>query len=308
MNLRFVETFLWVARLGSFSAAAERLGATQASVSHRIATLEQELGVALFDRDSRSVVLTPAGLRAIPKAEEILRAAAEFQLAIAEPGQIQGSVSLGTNDVIAHSLLSRIMARVRQRYPGITIDLQIETSSANTRALFDRRIDIALGMGTIDDDRIINAQYGAFVPVWVASSDFLLPDGKLGLADLANRPLLTFSRDSVPYRALMKQFADAGLNALSVSNINALITMIDLAVAGFGATALPRAVLGKHLGAGLLRALDVDPAFPVFTHYLSYLDVNENPLVKAVADIAFEIAAEADDSDLFSAYQKGPHL
>ncbi|MGK6311454.1 LysR family transcriptional regulator [Neorhizobium sp. DT-125] len=308
MNLRFIETFLWVARLGSFSAAAERLGATQASVSHRIATLEQELGVALFDRDSRSVVLTPAGQQAIPRAEEILRAVAEFQLAIAEPGQIQGSVSFGTNDVIAHSLLSRIMARVRQRYPGITIDLQIETSSANTRALIDRRIDIALGMGATDDDRIVNREYGAFVPVWVASQGFSLPDGKLGLADLANRPLLTFSRDSVPYRGLVRQFSDAGLNALSVSNVNALITMIDLAVEGFGATALPRAVLNKHLNAGLLRILDVDPAFPLFTHYLSYLEVNENPLVKAVADIAFEVASEADEPGIFSALRKGPLL
>ncbi|WP_117191555.1 LysR family transcriptional regulator [Rhizobium terrae] len=299
MNLRFIETFLWVARLGSFSAAADRLGATQASVSHRIATLEEELGVALFDRDSRSVVLTSIGQQAIPRAEEILRAVASFRVAITEPGQIQGSVSLGTNDVVAHSLLSRIIARVRQRYPGIVIDLQIETSSANARALLDRRIDMALGMGAIEDARIINREYGVFESVWAASPDFSLPEGRLSLADLAGRPLLTFSRDSEPCRALMKQFSDAGLRASSISNVNALITMIDLAVEGFGATALPHAVLRKHLESGLLRILDVDPPFPIFRHYLSYLDLSENPLVKAVAGIALQVAAEVDEEDLF---------
>ncbi len=53
MNLRFIETFLWVARLGSFSAAAEKLNTTQASISNRIATLEAELGVKLFVREMR---------------------------------------------------------------------------------------------------------------------------------------------------------------------------------------------------------------------------------------------------------------
>ena len=50
MNLRFVETFVWVARLGSFRAAADRLNATQAAVSNRIASLEAEMGCELFER------------------------------------------------------------------------------------------------------------------------------------------------------------------------------------------------------------------------------------------------------------------
>ena len=71
MNLRFVETFLWVARLGSFSAAAERLHTTQAAISNRIATLERDLGIRLFERDVRCVRLTSLGQLAVPKAEEL---------------------------------------------------------------------------------------------------------------------------------------------------------------------------------------------------------------------------------------------
>ncbi len=122
MNLRFIETFLWVARLGSFSAAAERLGATQASVSHRIATLEDELGVTLFDRDPRAVTPTPIGRQAVPRAEEIMRAVDAFRLAIAEPGRLEGTISIGTNDVIAHTLLPRIIGRVRERFPGSGVE------------------------------------------------------------------------------------------------------------------------------------------------------------------------------------------
>ena len=66
MNLRFLETFLWVARLNSFSATADRLHTTQAAVSNRIAALERELGIRLFDRDLRSVRLTPEGRARCP--------------------------------------------------------------------------------------------------------------------------------------------------------------------------------------------------------------------------------------------------
>ena len=73
LNLKFLETFVWVARLRNFSLAAEKLCTTQAAVSNRIATLERELGVRLFERDLRTVSLTPHGQRALPQAEAIMR-------------------------------------------------------------------------------------------------------------------------------------------------------------------------------------------------------------------------------------------
>ena len=85
MNLRFVETFLWVARLGSFNAAAERLNTTQAAVSNRIATLERDLGVRLFERDVRSVRLSAIGQRAVSKAEELVRVANAFRETVGDP-------------------------------------------------------------------------------------------------------------------------------------------------------------------------------------------------------------------------------
>jgi len=57
MNLRFIEAFVWVARLHSFTAVAEKLFTTQAAISARIATLEEDFGVKLFNARSRSRIL-----------------------------------------------------------------------------------------------------------------------------------------------------------------------------------------------------------------------------------------------------------
>jgi DNA-binding transcriptional LysR family regulator len=300
MNLRFIETFLWVARLGSFSAAAERLGATQASVSHRIATLEDELGVTLFDRDPRAVTPTPIGRQAVPRAEEIMRAVDAFRLAIAEPGRLEGTISIGTNDVIAHTLLPRIIGRVRERFPGLTLDLQIETSATIARGLLERRIDVAIAMGPIEASRVVNLDFGCFHSVWVASPALGLSGrGRLGLADLLPCSPMTFSRESPPHLALVRQLAEAGLPASSISNVNSLVTMMALTVEGFGVSALPRLVVGQQLATGALEVLDVAPAFPALVHHLCYLEQNDSPIVRAVASIAFETASEAIRPGIF---------
>ena len=72
MNLRFLETFVWVARLKSFRLTAQKLFTTQAAVSSRIAALEADLGVKLLLRDSRGVSLTPEGSKVLEHAERML--------------------------------------------------------------------------------------------------------------------------------------------------------------------------------------------------------------------------------------------
>ena len=69
MNMRFLLTFVWVARLGSFRLTAEKLSTTQAAISSRISVLETELGVQLFQRDSRGVNLTREGHKVLGYAE-----------------------------------------------------------------------------------------------------------------------------------------------------------------------------------------------------------------------------------------------
>ncbi|HEM8498452.1 TPA: LysR family transcriptional regulator, partial [Burkholderia multivorans] len=65
MNTRFLETFVWLATLKSFRLTADKLHATQGAVSSRIASLEQDLGVRLFDRGSKEVTLTRDGSKAL---------------------------------------------------------------------------------------------------------------------------------------------------------------------------------------------------------------------------------------------------
>lgn len=290
MNLRFVETFLWVARLGSFSAAAERLHTTQAAISNRIATLERDLGVRLFERDVRCVRLTGLGQQAVAKAEELIRVANEFREAVSDPGSLRGSIRIGTIDSIVHAWLPQFIERIRTRYPSIAIDLNTDTSLNIAREVAERRIDLGLIMGPVVGPEIINLDLCTFACVWLASPNLRLPEGPLALAEIADRPILAYSKDSVPHHRVLRQLADEGIEDPTIYNSNSLATIIRLAQDGIGVTPLPKVIVRDQLAAGTLVALDVTPAFPPLSFHAVYFDHPDNLIAAVVAKMAQEVA------------------
>jgi DNA-binding transcriptional LysR family regulator len=290
MNLRFVETFLWVARLGSFSAAAERLHTTQAAISNRIATLERDLGVRLFERDVRCVRLTNLGQQAVPKAEELVRTANEFREAVSDPSSLRGSIKIGTIDSIAHAWLPQFIERIWARYPGIAMDLNTDTSLSMAREVAERRLDLALIMGPVIAPDLINLDLCTFACTWLASPKLGLPAKPLTLAELADHPILAYSKDSVPQHRLLRQLADAGIEDPTTYNSNSLATIIRLAQDGIGVTPLPTVIVREQLAAGTLMALDVTPAFPPLSFHAIYYDHPDNLISAVVAQMAQEVA------------------
>lgn len=290
MNLRFVETFLWVARLGSFSAAAERLNTTQAAVSNRIATLERDLGVRLFDRDVRSIRLSAVGQQAVSKAEELVRIANAFRETVGDPTSLRGLIRIGTIDSIVHAWLPQLIERIRERYPSVAIDLNTDTSLNLGREVADRKIDLALIMGPVLAPDLINLDLCTFACTWLASPKLQLPSGCLSVAEIAHHPVLAYSKDSLPHHRVLRLLADAGIEDPTIYNSNSLSTIIRLAKDGIGVTPLPTVIVRDQLEAGSLVQLNVKPAFPPLVFHAIYFDHPDNLISAVVARMAQDVA------------------
>lgn len=291
MNLKFVETFLWVGRLGSFRAAAERLNATQAAISNRIATLEQELGQELFERLPGGIRLTPLGQRAVGPAEELMRAAMEFRLAVGQPEKLQATVRVGTIDSIVHAWLPLFFERVRKKYPGLILDLNVDTSRAVGREIVERRIDLALMMGPVLEPGLRNMDLGAMKCAWVAAPSFDLGGRVVQLAELIDLPILTFSRNSDPHIWLQRQFQELGLPQPAISNSNSLSAVFRLALEGVGVALVARPVVETALARGDLQLIDVTPGFPDLPIHAVFADHAGNSIVAALSEEAWAAAA-----------------
>lgn len=295
MNLRFVETFLWTARLGSFSAAAERLNATQASISNRISTLEEELGVQLFERVFGGVKLTEIGHNAIPKAQDLMKAASIFRQAISDPLKLEGTIRIGTNDIVVHSFLPRLIERIQQHYPGISIDLDVDISSVIAEKVINRKIDFAIIINPINLKGFTNIDLGRHSCVWIANPKLGLGGKALKLADITDHRILTFAKETIPYQWLLHYFEKDGFTHPSISNFNSLASLLKLTIEGLGVTALPRNVLEEYLENGKLEILNITPAFPPFTCYAVYPDYSDSPLVSIIAELATDVASSYAD-------------
>jgi DNA-binding transcriptional LysR family regulator len=293
MNLRFIETFLWVARLGSFRAAAERLNTTQAAVSNRIASLEADLGQELFERMPGGVRLSAVGQRAIVPAEDLMRSAMEFRVAVGRSEQLRATVRIGTIDSIVHSWLPQFIERVREQYPGLTLDLDVDTSRGIAREIMERRIDLALLMGPVLEPGLRSVDLGQMDCAWVAAPKFGLGDRKIGLEDLVDLPILTFSRNSDPHIWLVRQFEELRLRQPAISNSNSLSAVLRLALEGVGIALVAKPVVAQALANGALQLLDVTPPFPPLTMHAVFADHGDNVIPAALSEVAALAAFEA---------------
>lgn len=145
LNLDHVKAFTEVARLGTFSAAAEQLNLTQPAISQQIAQLEKRLGVSLIERLGRRAMPTAAGLELIDHAAQIdgAVAAALERLSRHRSGEI-GRVRLGTGATAAIYRLPPMLRRLRQRLPSLEITIATGNTSDVVKAVQDNALDVAL--------------------------------------------------------------------------------------------------------------------------------------------------------------------
>lgn len=142
MNSDLLRTFIEVAKTRHFGHAAENLFLTQSAVSSRIRLLEDSLGREVFTRQRNNILLTPAGERLLPHAENLL---ASWQLAVQEVGvskQQTMQLSLGGTSNLWDVFLQSVLPKLSMKFPNLYIRTEINQSQHLIRSLLGGRVDI----------------------------------------------------------------------------------------------------------------------------------------------------------------------
>src|ERR1700712_5654750 len=147
MEVRQLQYFLTVADELHFGKAAQRLHIVQSAVSQQIRRLEHELGVALFDRSTRTVRLTEAGHRLIPHAQRVLAEVAQARLSIDDlRTEHVATVRLGTSTGLGNHL-DVVLDRFARLAPDANLELSTDTAEARIRQVRSGALDAALLRG-----------------------------------------------------------------------------------------------------------------------------------------------------------------
>jgi LysR family transcriptional regulator, hydrogen peroxide-inducible genes activator len=155
MEMQQLRYVVAVARTGNFSRAAEQCHVSQPSLSQQILKLEDELGERLFDRMKREVKLTPQGEAFLRRAIHILHEVDAAKREAAEAKDLlRGTITIGVLPTIAPYLLPKIMAEFTEKYPGVQIVVQEDTTARLLKHTLAYEIDFALVSQPISDERL----------------------------------------------------------------------------------------------------------------------------------------------------------
>ena len=202
MNTRFLESFYWVVKLGSFHAAASKMHVTQAAISGRIARLEKELGQPLFERQGRQLRVNSAGTVLLHYAEQMLRLEHDLRSELKGPMALKGRVRLGVMETIIYTWFSTFLHGLQEQHPEVEIDLTVESSRRLNNLLKRGLLDMTLQTDPVMEKGLRNTPLGQFTMAWVVSgAQQRVP---LSLNELLQDwTVVTFPRYSQPHRLLL---------------------------------------------------------------------------------------------------------
>lgn len=301
MNIKQLETFYWIERLGSFSAAAERVFATQSTVSMRIQELEQSLGVKLFDRSRRTARLTPKGKELVPFVEQLIELTAEMQQRITPPESLSGLVRVGVVEVIASTWLPRLLRELQERYPLVTLELEVALSFELTEKLRNGALDVIFSLGRPPGNNYVTESLGSLQLEWIASSSLGIPDGFVSPEIMQRWPFITLNRHSYHYASIQAWMTQNKVRCRRIIVCNSMTVAATLVTAGLGVTLLPLACYRREIEEGTMRVIRTPQSMRPVEVYAMYPMDEYQPLVRLVTELAagvsdFEHCASAGEA------------
>src|SRR5207253_7124386 len=258
MDLQSVKIFLTVAEERSFSRAAAKVHRTQPAVSQAVKRLEGELGEQLFDRSSKTGTLTDAGKVLQNYGERLVRLAEEAESAMRELRDLRrGRVLIGANEAAVHTLLP-LIARFRQGYPDIAIDV---------RRVPARQIAVEVLQGSLDFGALTfhPAEQGLLeVPVGSDELVLLVPPShalakrkQVAMEDIAEEPVVAHNDPSPARERVLRLFEERHVPlrmVISLPSLDGIKRAVELKL---GVALLPRRCAITEIASGRLVAVPV---------------------------------------------------
>ncbi|MDT8317496.1 MAG: selenium metabolism-associated LysR family transcriptional regulator [bacterium] len=260
MELRYLDIFCRVYEKKSFSRAAESLYLTQPTISAHIKSLEEELGIKVFDRLGRQVLPTKAGELLYSYARKIEGLGKEAKEAIALfTGSLKGRLHIGGSTIPGEYLLPEVIGNFRRENPDVYSNLHIGDTKDVTAMLIDGRIELGVVGAIIDDSRIENMKYSDDELILIAAPSY--DKDHLTNDMISSIPFIARERGSGSWLAIEKAFSVNGMDAgrLSIVAEMGSTEAVKTAVrSGLGLSIVSTLAVKDELARGSLKMIDID--------------------------------------------------
>jgi DNA-binding transcriptional LysR family regulator len=293
ISLDQIEALVWIARLGSFRAAAQKLNVSQPAISGRVRELERQLGGELFHREEYRPRLTELGQQIVRHAEQILALARSVEEHADPAKTMRGPIRMGFADSFALTHLPALLSRVEKTYPAAEFEIVVDFSANLDRRLQAGEIDLAVLTEPEINPEIAVEPLEDLELAWVAGRGVALPSKPLTPTELKAWPIITNPRPSKLYATIHDWFASVGEMPQRLYTCNSLSVMGNLAARGCGLSLLPVQLFRAEIRRGALKVVPVKPALPRHHLALAWRIDPGRPNFKPIRDAAHALVAAA---------------
>jgi len=290
VTLQQLETFFWTVNLGSFAAAAERLYATQSTVSMRVRELEKSLGVELFDRTRRTAQLTPKGRELMDYAGRILDLSTELEHRIAASEAVSGSVRFGVAEVVTTTWLPHLIKLIATRYPNVRLEIEEALTSELMDNLHEGQLELVLAPGHTRTQNLSTISLGTIPFAWMASPELKVEKRTHRPSELALWPVIGLKSKSFHYSAIEDWFQRDHVRCRYLARCKSLAVAASMTIAGMGVSFLPVRCYEDELTQGKLEIIDVESPIEPVEFVAAYSVGHSYSLARAVAELAQEVS------------------
>ncbi|MEN8504224.1 LysR family transcriptional regulator [Paraburkholderia sp. SIMBA_050] len=263
LNLRDIRAFVAVAQTGSFTRAATRLHLSQPALTVQIRRLEETVGARLFDRNSRSVALTPTGRELLPVLQKSLHDMEHVLIDARALGDgSSGTVRIACLPTFAASVLPELVQQLRKAVPRAGFQVRDVVASMVNTLVRNDEVDIGVTGGELTDSalEVLHASDDRLVAV-LPKRHALARRKRVTLADLAGVPLVLTAQGTSVRAVVDGAFDNAGCTPQIACEPTYMMTAVAMVRAGLGVTILPASAREVRAEPELLvRPID-DPAF-----------------------------------------------
>jgi DNA-binding transcriptional LysR family regulator len=287
LTFKQIEAVHWVGKLGSFSAAADKLNTTPSAISKRLAEIEMLLDLQLFDRSHRSARLTDKGREILALGEEILLLRERY---IASAGRESITVRrfrIGVTELTALTWLPPFVQAFRNAYPDVELQPEIDLSVSLCEKLKKGAIDLIVVPPVFSDSSFEAVRLKDLTLAWMCSPALCDTRKTLTLQQITSYPVLMQVERSGVDVGYDRWFREQGLTIQRIYAGNSLIALSALTTLGFGVSYLPSEYFANMATpAGPLRILRSQEALPAVPYYAVFRNDGPVAFSKRVAEMA----------------------
>jgi DNA-binding transcriptional LysR family regulator len=288
MEVRQLQIFRTLAEELNFTRTAEKVHTVQSNVTAQIKSLEEELGMPLFDRLGRRVTLTEAGRRFQPFAQQALAAMEQGQRAIQSGAEPAGPLRIGAPESVLTYRLPLVLRAFRRRFPHVELIFKPYIDATLVTKLESGKFDMAIHMADATPNAAVESTRLRTERVFLLCepSHALASRPTVKPADLAGESLL-LTESGCGYRLKLDRVLALGnIRPGNVTEFSSVEAIKQCVAAGMGLALLPAIVVARELRQNQMKALHwAGPSLDIATHILWHKDKWVSPAMAAFAEL-----------------------